>query len=37
MPIAYVALGSNLGNKKENLFRAIELLKNHGVNILAVS
>jgi 2-amino-4-hydroxy-6-hydroxymethyldihydropteridine pyrophosphokinase len=37
MPIAYVALGSNLGNKKENLLRAIELLKNHGVNILAVS
>ena len=37
MPIAYVALGSNLGNKKENLLRAIELLKNHGVNILAIS
>ena len=37
MPIAYVALGSNLGNKKENLLQAIELLKNHGVNILAVS
>ena len=37
MPIAYVALGSNLGHKKENLLQAIELLKNHGVNILAVS
>ena len=37
MSIAYVALGSNLGNKKENLLQAIELLKNHGVNILAVS
>ena len=37
MPIAYVALGSNLGNKKENLLQAIELLKNHGVKILAVS
>ena len=37
MSLAYVALGSNLGNKKENLLRAIELLKNHGVNVLAVS
>jgi len=37
MPIAYVALGSNLGNKKENLLKAIELLKNHGITVLAVS
>ncbi len=37
MPIAYVALGSNLGEKEENLLRAIALLKNKGVKILQVS
>ncbi|MDD4321825.1 MAG: 2-amino-4-hydroxy-6-hydroxymethyldihydropteridine diphosphokinase [Acidaminococcaceae bacterium] len=37
MPIAYIALGSNLGEKKENLLQAIALLKNKGVKILQVS
>jgi len=26
----YIALGSNLGNKQQNIEQAIELLKNHG-------
>jgi len=37
MSLAYVALGSNLGNKKENLLKAIELLKIQGIMVLAVS
>ena len=37
MPTAYVAIGSNLGNKEENLLRALELLKKHGVKIGKVS
>lgn len=34
---AYVALGSNLGNKRENINKALELLKSHGVEITTVS
>lgn len=37
MPTAYVAIGSNLGNKEENLLRAIDLLERQGVKILQVS
>lgn len=34
---AYVALGSNLGNKEENINKALELLKSHGLEITKVS
>lgn len=37
MPTAYVAIGSNLGNKEENFSRALELLRKHGIEILRVS
>lgn len=34
---AFVALGSNLGDRQGNLNRAIELLQQHGVEVLKVS
>lgn len=37
MSVAYIALGSNLGKKKENLLRAIELMKNEGIKVIKVS
>lgn len=37
MSVAYIALGSNLGKKKENLLRAIELMKNEGIKVTKVS
>lgn len=35
--IAYIALGSNLGDKEGNLRRALELLKEHGVEVMKTS
>ena len=37
MAIAYIALGSNLGDKKKNLQRALMLLMQQGVEVLQVS
>ncbi|MGM9582540.1 MAG: 2-amino-4-hydroxy-6-hydroxymethyldihydropteridine diphosphokinase [Phascolarctobacterium sp.] len=37
MHTAYVALGSNLGDKEGNLRRALELLKERGVEVVKVS
>ena len=38
MPVAYLGLGSNLGNRKANLDQAVELLKAHpGIQINKVS
>lgn len=37
MSCAYIALGSNLGQKSDNLDRAIELLKHKGLVIQQVS
>lgn len=37
MAIAYVALGSNLGDKKKNLQSALMLLMQQGVEVLQVS
>lgn len=37
MAIAYVALGSNLGDKKKNLQRALMLMMQQGVEVLQVS
>ena len=37
MSVAYIALGSNLGDKEENLRRAIDLLAQAGVEIVASS
>ena len=34
---AYVALGSNLGDKEGNLRHALALLKEHGVEVVKVS
>ena len=34
---AYIALGSNLGDKEENLRRALELLDERGVEVVKVS
>lgn len=34
---AFVALGSNLGDRQGNLNRAVELLQQHGVEVLKVS
>ena len=37
MSIAYIALGSNLGDRKENLDRALDELKKAGIKVAAVS
>lgn len=37
MAIAYIALGSNLGNKEKNLRRALLLLTQQGVEVVRVS
>ena len=37
MPVAYIALGSNLGEKQKNLEQALDRLQKHGVRVLAVS
>lgn len=39
MPIrvGYLGLGSNVGERERNLARAVELLAEHGVDVLAVS
>ena len=33
----YIALGSNLGDKKDNLLQALSLLKTHGIKVCKVS
>jgi len=33
----YIALGSNLGDKKANLDKAVKLMQDHGIKIEAVS
>jgi len=35
--IAYVALGSNLGDREDNLRRALELMPQQGIQVAAVS
>lgn len=37
MSVAYIALGSNLGDKEENLNQALKLLLENGLQIEAVS
>jgi len=37
MTTAYIGIGSNLGNRKENCEIAIKHLKDRGINILTVS
>lgn len=37
MSIAYIGLGSNLGNKEANLKLALEFMEKAGINILKVS
>ncbi|MHC1718403.1 MAG: 2-amino-4-hydroxy-6-hydroxymethyldihydropteridine diphosphokinase [Acidaminococcaceae bacterium] len=37
MPIAYIALGSNLGEKKQNILTAINYMEQSGLKVLAVS
>ena len=37
MSIAYVALGSNLGERKQNLLTALNYMEQSGLKILAVS
>ncbi|HDK81073.1 MAG TPA: 2-amino-4-hydroxy-6-hydroxymethyldihydropteridine diphosphokinase [Nitrospirae bacterium] len=34
MPIAYIGIGSNLGNRQENCDKAIALLTEKGINVL---
>jgi 2-amino-4-hydroxy-6-hydroxymethyldihydropteridine diphosphokinase len=34
MSIAYIGIGSNLGRREENCFRAIELLKKKGIALV---
>ncbi|HAM52366.1 MAG TPA: 2-amino-4-hydroxy-6-hydroxymethyldihydropteridine diphosphokinase, partial [Nitrospiraceae bacterium] len=33
MSITYIGVGSNLGNRKENIFRAIDILSEAGIMI----
>ena len=35
--LAYVALGSNLGDKEANLQKAVQLLAEHGVEVVKTS
>lgn len=37
MSVAYIALGSNLGDKEANLKQALQLLQEQGLNVKAVS
>lgn len=37
MSVAYIAFGSNLGNRKENIRKALQLLREKGLQIEAVS
>ena len=37
MSIAYVALGSNLGDKEGNLREALRRMEEQGIKVLAVS
>ncbi len=37
MSVAYIALGSNLGDKEANLNQALHLLQEQGLKIIAVS
>ncbi len=37
MPVAYVALGSNLGDKEQNIRGALERMEQHGIQVLQVS
>ncbi|HDO25727.1 MAG TPA: 2-amino-4-hydroxy-6-hydroxymethyldihydropteridine diphosphokinase, partial [Nitrospirae bacterium] len=34
MPIAYIGIGSNLGNRQENCDKTIALLTEKGINVL---
>jgi len=35
--IAYIGIGSNLGDRKENCFRAVQLLKENNISVLKES
>ncbi|WP_317423479.1 2-amino-4-hydroxy-6-hydroxymethyldihydropteridine diphosphokinase [uncultured Acidaminococcus sp.] len=37
MSVAYVALGSNLGDKEQNIRRALELMEHHGIQVIQMS
>ena len=37
MPIAYIALGSNLGERKQNILAALSYMEQSGLKVLAVS
>ncbi|MBF0122014.1 MAG: 2-amino-4-hydroxy-6-hydroxymethyldihydropteridine diphosphokinase [Candidatus Omnitrophica bacterium] len=37
MPVVYLGLGSNLGDREKNIRDAVELLNNSGVKILKLS
>ncbi|ADL07346.1 2-amino-4-hydroxy-6-hydroxymethyldihydropteridine diphosphokinase [Thermosediminibacter oceani] len=37
MPRAFIALGSNLGNREKNIVEAIERMKRRGIKILKMS
>ena len=37
MPIVYLGLGSNLGDRRQNIQKALELLKENGVHLLKQS
>ncbi|MGE4589062.1 MAG: 2-amino-4-hydroxy-6-hydroxymethyldihydropteridine diphosphokinase [Acidaminococcaceae bacterium] len=37
MSIAYIALGSNLGNRKQNILTAVNYMEQSGLKVLALS
>lgn len=37
MSIAYIALGSNIGNRKQNILTALDFMEKAGLKVLAVS